>query len=159
MPQASSAKPFPPSSSTTPDESSDASSPVIDKDLEKGEPGAKESNEVDQGGLDRRRTKEEDNVVGWDGPEDPENPQNWSHSKKYTVTVLYATLTFTLTFASSVFSTATTVTAELYGVSEEVMILGTSLFVLVSISYGPPLHLSSLNLHRVSQSVLSSGVH
>lgn len=112
--------------------------PVIDKDLEKGESGAQENNEVDQGSLDRRRTKEEDNVVGWDGPEDSENPQNWSHSRKYTVTVLY-TLNFTLTFASSVFITATVVTAELYGVSDEVMILGTSLFVLVSTLHDPSL--------------------
>jgi len=50
--------------------------------------------------------------------------------KKYTVTIFYASLTFCLTFASSIFSTATMVTAKLFGVSNEVMTLGTSLFVL-----------------------------
>ena len=102
-----------------------------EKDIEKGDPGAKDNNETDQGGLDRRRTEPENNVVAWDGPDDPENPQNWSKAKKYTTTVLYATCTFTITFASSVFSTATEVTAKEFGVSLEVMTLGTSLVVFV----------------------------
>ena len=102
-----------------------------EKDIEKGDPGAKDNNEIDQGGLDRRRTEPENNVVAWDGPDDPQNPQNWSKAKKYTTTVLYSTCTFCITFASSVFSTATEVTADQFGVSLEVMTLGTSLFVLV----------------------------
>ena len=113
----------------------------LDKDLEKGDPEkSKDTNEVDQGALDRRQTKEEDNLVGWDGPDDPQNPQNWSKRRKYMTTVFYATLTFTLTFASSVFSTATEVTAKLYGVSNEVMTLGTSLFVLVCADAAPLAH-------------------
>ena len=71
------------------------------------------------------------NLIEWDGPDDPENPMNWSVSKKWTVTITFAFMTFVITFASSVFSTATQVTAELFEVSNEVMILGTSLFVLV----------------------------
>lgn len=59
------------------------------------------------------------------------NPHNWPKSKKYRVTVLYAILTFVLTFSSSIFSTATVVTSEEFGVSTEVMTLGTSLIVLV----------------------------
>jgi DHA1 family multidrug resistance protein-like MFS transporter len=39
-------------------------------------------------------------------------------------------MTFCVSFASSVFSTTTFVTAELFGVSSEVMILGLSLYVL-----------------------------
>lgn len=78
----------------------------------------------------------EANLVGWDGPDDPENPMNWPKKKKYLITVFYATLTFTLTFSSSVFSTATMVTAKLFGVSNEVMTLGTSLFV-VGFAVGP----------------------
>lgn len=58
---------------------------------------------------------------------------NWKLSTKHTSTVLYATMTFTLTFSSSVFSTATTATVQLFGVSNEVMTLGTSPFVLVSL--------------------------
>ena len=102
-----------------------------ERDVEKGDPAAPENNEVDQGLKDRRQTKEENNVVGWDGPDDPQNPQNWSRPKKYTTTIFYATMTFCITFASSVFSTATEVTSAKFHVSTEVMTLGTGLFVMV----------------------------
>ena len=102
-----------------------------DRDVEKGDPAAPENNEVDQGVEDRRQTKEENNVVGWDGPDDPQNPQNWSRPKKFATTLLYATMTFCITFASSVFSTATVPTAAKFHVSTEVMTLGTGLFVIV----------------------------
>jgi hypothetical protein len=72
------------------------------------------------------------NLIEWDGPNDPQNPMNWPFSKKCRVTGVFASMTFCITFSSSVFSTATEITAQLYGVSNEVMILGTSLFVLVS---------------------------
>ena len=109
----------------------DDSSSNADRDIEKGDPDAQGNTEVDQGGAVRQQPKGEKNVIGWDGPDDPQNPQNWSNRKKYTATVLLASLTFCITFASSVFSTATLVTAKKYGVSTEVMTLGTSLFVLV----------------------------
>lgn len=48
------------------------------------------------------------------------------------VTIVLGLMTFCITFASSVFSTATVSTAIEFAVSTEVMILGTSLFVLVS---------------------------
>ncbi|CAF9942728.1 hypothetical protein IMSHALPRED_004603, partial [Imshaugia aleurites] len=118
--------------STTETDQAQQPSDDSSRDLEKGDPDSKECNEVDQGGQDTRQTQWENNVVGWDGPNDPQNPQNWKRSKKYTITVFYASFTFCITFASSVFSTATMVTATMFGVSNEVMTLGTSLFVLVS---------------------------
>ena len=75
--------------------------------------------------------KEDSNLVTWDGPEDPGNPMNWPLRKKILVTFTFSMTTFVITFSSSVFSTATQVTAVEFGVSEEVMTLGTSLFVLV----------------------------
>lgn len=39
--------------------------------------------------------KEKDpNLVGWDGPDDPENPQNWSKTYKCFVTGICAIITF-----------------------------------------------------------------
>lgn len=70
------------------------------------------------------------NIVTWDGPDDPENPMNFSRSKKWRITMVTAIMTFCVSFASSVFSTATEVTAVKWGVSLEVMILGVSLYVL-----------------------------
>lgn len=45
-------------------------------------------------------------------------------------------MTVSVTFASSVFSTAINPTSQKFGVSQEVMVLGTSLFVL-GFSFGP----------------------
>ena len=103
------------------------------QDWFEGGTGSGEAEEFNQNGQDDRQTRREEIVVGWDGPNDPQNPQNWKRSKKYTMTVFYASLTFCVTFSSSVFSPATAVTAKLFGVSNEVMTLGTSLFVLVSL--------------------------
>ncbi len=71
------------------------------------------------------------NLVEWNGPSDPENPMNWSRGRKWLITLAMGSMTWVITFASSVFSTTTFVTAREFHTSEEVMILGTSLFVLV----------------------------
>ena len=76
------------------------------------------------------------NLVDWDGPDDPDKPTNFSRMRKWLITMTMATLTLTVTFASSVFSVATEVTARLFHVGLEVMVLGTALFVL-GIGLGP----------------------
>jgi len=73
----------------------------------------------------------EESIVNWDGPDDPENPQNWSQREKWIVTIAMGTLTFCITFSSSVLSAATDPIAELFGASAVVSTLPTSLFVLV----------------------------
>lgn len=75
-------------------------------------------------------------LVDWDGPDDPEKPTNFSRTRKWLITMTMATLTLTVTFSSSVFSVATEVTARLFHVGLEVMVLGTALFVL-GIGLGP----------------------
>ncbi|KAF7874098.1 hypothetical protein EAF04_002770 [Stromatinia cepivora] len=80
--------------------------------------------------LKREKEEHDPNLITWDGPDDPDNPMNWPMKKKWVVTVILGLMTFVVTFASSVFSTATIKVAELYDVSEEVAVLGTSLFVM-----------------------------
>ncbi len=75
-------------------------------------------------------------LVDWEGPDDPQKPTNFSRQRKWIITMTMATLTLTFTFASSVFSVATGVTARLFHVGLETMVLGTSLFVL-GIGLGP----------------------
>lgn len=87
-----------------------------------------EKNDEKDEGEDKE--EKDPNLVDWDGPDDPGNPMNFPSWKKWMITVVAGLMTFSVTFASSVFSTATTPTSQLFGVSEEVMILGTSLFVL-----------------------------
>ena len=89
-----------------------------------------------QGVRDVDRNQEQNrgkdpNLVEWDGPSDPEYPMNWSRGRKWLITLAMGSMTWVITFASSVFSTATIATAREFHTSEEVMILGTSLFVLV----------------------------
>lgn len=62
--------------------------------------------------------------------------RNWPEGKKWLYTVLLGLMTFVVTFASSVFSTVTGPTSQEFGVSQEVMILGVSLFVL-GFAWGP----------------------
>ena len=37
--------------------------------------------------------KEDPNKVGWDGPDDPTNPQNWTQRRKWAITILCTLLT------------------------------------------------------------------
>lgn len=69
-------------------------------------------------------------VVGWDGDNDPENPMNFSLARKIWMSSMASFMTFGVSFASSVFSADTRVTAKEFNVSEEVMVLGVSLYVL-----------------------------
>ncbi|KAF2398111.1 multidrug resistance protein [Trichodelitschia bisporula] len=44
------------------------------------------------------------NIVDYDGPDDPENPYNWSTGKKWTTAGLLSALTFVTPLASSIFA-------------------------------------------------------
>lgn len=48
--------------------------------------------------------KVDPDVVDWDGPDDPANPQNWPDSKKWANVCVLAAITFFSPFASSVFA-------------------------------------------------------
>ncbi|KAL1982034.1 hypothetical protein VTN96DRAFT_1804 [Rasamsonia emersonii] len=90
---------------------------------------------------DRKAPDKDPNLVEWDGPDDPENPQNFSRLRKWVITMILSTMTVWITFSSSVFSEATLVTAEEYHVSTEVTTLATSLpvfgFAVGPLVWGP----------------------
>ncbi|CDO78123.1 hypothetical protein BN946_scf184725.g2 [Trametes cinnabarina] len=67
--------------------------------------------------------------VTWDGPEDPENPQNWSRARKWFITVLCLLMTVNVTFASSAPSTAGEYIAAEFHASTELGYLVTSIFL------------------------------
>lgn len=99
-----------------------------DRDVEKQESkGEKKDDEEEE---------KDPNVVDWDGPDDKANPMNWAPARKWFIAVCMGLMTFVVTFASSVFSSATMVTAMQFGVSSEVMILSVALFVL-GFAFGP----------------------
>ncbi|KAL4777216.1 major facilitator superfamily domain-containing protein [Aspergillus nidulans var. acristatus] len=69
------------------------------------------------------------NLVEFSGPGDPLNPQNLSPWKKWAYANIIGWLSLVVTFATSVFSAATGVTAEEFGVGRQVTTLGTALFI------------------------------
>lgn len=78
----------------------------------------------------------EEYVVEFNGHDDPMHAQNWPMKKKLFVGGILAYFSLTATFASSIFSAATTVVSNIYGVSTEVGTLATSLYVL-GYAFGP----------------------
>ena len=69
------------------------------------------------------------NLVVFSGPDDPLNPQNLPPWKKWVYANIIGWLSLVVTFATSVFSAATGVTAEEFGVGRQVTTLGTALFI------------------------------
>ncbi|KAE8397070.1 major facilitator superfamily domain-containing protein [Aspergillus pseudonomiae] len=80
-------------------------------------------------------------AVQWNGPEDPENPQNFTFARKCLISASLSLMTLCVTFASSVFSEVTVITAKEFDVGAEVMTLGTSLpifgFAISPLVWGP----------------------
>ncbi|KAK8193251.1 putative caffeine resistance protein 5 [Phyllosticta capitalensis] len=68
-------------------------------------------------------------IVGWWGPDDPENPQNWSQGKKFFVTFEICLLTFSIYIGSAIFSAGVQDVMQKFGVSEVAAVLGLCLFV------------------------------
>ncbi|RJE20598.1 transporter [Aspergillus sclerotialis] len=75
-------------------------------------------------------------LVHWTGSDDPDHPRNISYVRKWVITVMLGLMTVCVTIASSIFSSATQTTAKVFNVAPEVMVLGTSLFVL-GFAFGP----------------------
>jgi hypothetical protein len=101
--------------------------PTRPVDLEKGR---KQSKGVKSEPEDPRTRRWKDDIVTFDSVDDPANPKNWTSKKKLQVLVLYGLSTMCATFASSVFSSASSYYARQYGITTEVAVLGVSLFVL-----------------------------
>lgn len=75
------------------------STAAVDKDIENGIATSSLSSDD---GVDSN--KDDPNIVGWDGPDDPQNPMNWSHTKKWGTVVLVSAITFLTPLASSMFA-------------------------------------------------------
>ncbi|KAF2765031.1 MFS general substrate transporter [Teratosphaeria nubilosa] len=68
-------------------------------------------------------------IVSWYGPNDPENPQNWSQFKKFFVTFEICLLTTSVYIGSSIYSAGTESVVAIFGVSRVAATLGLTLFV------------------------------
>jgi hypothetical protein len=70
-------------------------------------------------------------LVGWDGQDDPENPQNFAPSKKWALLALISAFTFLSPLASSMFSPAVVFMAEEFHQTNETILAFTVSIYLV----------------------------
>ncbi|KAF9740743.1 hypothetical protein PMIN06_003212 [Paraphaeosphaeria minitans] len=100
----------------------------------------------------------EEYVVEFEGPDDPLHAQNWPMKKKLLTGAMLGFTTLTAAFGSSIFSAATRVVAQQYGVGITVGVLGTSFYVL-GFATGPILWapLSELKGRRLPLVIASLG--
>ncbi|KAI0468360.1 MFS general substrate transporter [Xylaria cf. heliscus] len=85
-----------------------------------------------------RKEQEDANLVTWNGPDDPENPQNYSFTYKLFITGIWIYGNLCSTLASSIWSSGSRQVAAEFHQSTIVVTLGISLFLL-GFSVGPPL--------------------
>ncbi|KAG1831984.1 MFS polyamine transporter [Suillus subalutaceus] len=70
-------------------------------------------------------------IVDWDGPDDPQNPKNWSYRRKWAATIIISSFTFISPVSSSMIAPATGQVASSFGIDNDVILaLTTSVFVL-----------------------------
>ncbi|KAK8135702.1 hypothetical protein PG984_003642 [Apiospora sp. TS-2023a] len=93
-------------------------------------PKDEEEGSVRQGEQVPAPTQGDPNLVDWDGPDDPKNPQNWSWKRKLLTTVVLALCTFSVSFGSSILASGIAVLSKEYGVSPTVATLNVTLYVL-----------------------------
>ncbi|ORX98827.1 major facilitator superfamily domain-containing protein [Clohesyomyces aquaticus] len=78
----------------------------------------------------------DDNLVDFDGPDDPLNPLNWPFRKKIVVTFLYSLCTLGSTWASTIYSSGVVQVQRQFNVGNEVALLGLALY-LAGNAFGP----------------------
>ena len=79
-------------------------------------------------------------IVEFDGPDDPDNPKNWTARRRAAITIAMGLMTFVVTFSSSIFAVAIQPVSEEFNVGTPVATLGVSFFLLVSASGALTMH-------------------
>ncbi|KAI0254463.1 MFS polyamine transporter [Lactifluus subvellereus] len=70
-------------------------------------------------------------IVDWNGPDDPENPRNWSFRKKWGATIIVSAFTFISPVSSSMIAPASEQLAEHFNIHSTILLaMTTSVFVL-----------------------------
>ncbi|EER24330.1 Major Facilitator Superfamily protein [Coccidioides posadasii C735 delta SOWgp] len=106
------------------------SSPM-DKNVAVEQGSIKNPSDGEQTGSDQEESKEDENLVTWDGPDDPANPLNWARSKKWICTWIIATFAFISPLSSTMLAPALPTIAKEFKISssmEEALVM--SIFLL-----------------------------
>jgi hypothetical protein len=88
-------------------------------------------------------------IVGWDGQDDPNNPQNFSAGKKWALLALISAMTLVSPLASSMFSPAITyMAAEFKETNETILSFSVSIYLLgYTVSLYLPIPDTSIQKH------------
>ncbi|KIK59308.1 hypothetical protein GYMLUDRAFT_44678 [Collybiopsis luxurians FD-317 M1] len=78
------------------------------------------------------------NLITWDGPEDPTNPQNFGYGRKWAITLMCVSMSLCVAFGSSAPTPSITRIVAEFDVSTEVSYLMLTLYLLGFV-FGPPL--------------------
>ncbi|EKG12654.1 MFS transporter [Macrophomina phaseolina MS6] len=102
-------------------------------------------------------------LVTWDGPNDPHNPQNFSFGRKILITSIWVAGNLATCFASSIYSSGSTIMKAEFHTSTIVTTLGISLFIVVSHCPCPNFQTTRctqhhLGAHRAIRSARHAGV-
>lgn len=99
-------------------------------DFEKAYPasGSGENN-GEQAAPQEKLTEDGKIIVDWDGPDDKQNPKNWSIKKKLLTTVIVALCTTSQYMGAAIFTPAAEQTQEAFHTSRTKNMLGLTLFV------------------------------
>ncbi|KAI1631594.1 bicyclomycin resistance protein [Biscogniauxia mediterranea] len=109
-------------------ESARRSNTNVDRDVEKGD---LEGANVSDGNHASDGDEPDENVVWWDGPDDPENPYNWPLWRKLMNCGFISAMTFISPLASSIFAPGVPqVVAEFHSTSLEIATFVVSVYVL-----------------------------
>ncbi|KAL8665668.1 MAG: hypothetical protein Q9168_007651 [Polycauliona sp. 1 TL-2023] len=121
----------------TADEGSDSSERIPSEDKEARGQQSEETNGRAQdleAPLEKKQSSKsvkDPNLVTWDGPDDPQNPKNWSKKQRWAATIVVSSFTFISPVSSSMVAPAISTIASEFKITNEVesqMLL--SIFVL-----------------------------
>ncbi|KAJ6070668.1 hypothetical protein N7467_011987 [Penicillium canescens] len=76
-------------------------------------------------------------IVGWDGQDDPHNPQNFAASRKWGLLALTSAITFVSPLASSMFSPSVSYVAVDLGVTNETLLSFSISIYILGYAFGP----------------------
>ncbi|KAL4745362.1 hypothetical protein BDW72DRAFT_198711 [Aspergillus terricola var. indicus] len=91
-------------------------------------------------------------LVDWEGPEDPENPQNWSTLRKSFVLFQICLLTLAIYVGSAIITPAEPVFVEIYDISVQISTLALSVYVL-GYGFGPLLFSPLSEMPRLGRNI------
>ncbi|KAL7619424.1 hypothetical protein AAE478_009963 [Parahypoxylon ruwenzoriense] len=116
--------------------SASASGKDVEKDVEAAEPAAEAGSVASEKKQEETEDKDAD-LVTWDGPNDPANPQNFTMSRKVSITIIWIYGNLVTTIASSIWSSGAGAVAAEFNKPTIIVTLGVSLFLL-GYAVGPP---------------------